>query len=173
LTAAGNTAAIEFLNKVVSLDSSYAPAFSELGLRMSSLGQNLLMGRNYQKMAEKYYLKALDLNNNLLTALVEVSSEYTEVGKYDDAMKLIMKAYKINPNDATVNFRMSYLYRYVGMLKKSEKHGQRALELDLQIQDSAQSAILINILESIKNLWIAIILIQLRHGLMQTEAIFI
>ena len=130
LTAAGNTAAIEFLNKVVSLDSSYAPAFSELGLRMSSLEQNLLMGGDYQKMAEKYYLKALDLNNNLLTALVALSSEYTEVGKYDDAMKLIMKAYKINPNDATVNFRLSYLYRYVGMLKESEKHGQRALELD-------------------------------------------
>jgi TolB-like protein/Tfp pilus assembly protein PilF len=126
----GNNVALELLLKSIQIDSSYAPAFSELGYRTRVKTQNFFAGRTGLERVEQYYFKALKLNNEHLHALIELSAIHTELGKHDTAMKYLKKVFEINPNYAFAHFRLSYIYRFVGLLKESEKSGKRALEID-------------------------------------------
>jgi len=132
LSNEGNTIALNLLLKSIEIDSSYAPAFSELGYRKRLQTQNYLIGRIGSDRARGYFLKALELNNEHLSALIELSAIDTDLGKHDAAMKNLTKALEINPNDALAHFRLSYIYRFVGLLEKSEKSAKRALQLDSQ-----------------------------------------
>ena len=69
LTSIGDELAIEMINKSISLDSLYAPAFSELGFRTQRLAHFEMKSKESFSEAEKYYLKALRINPDLLSAL--------------------------------------------------------------------------------------------------------
>jgi tetratricopeptide (TPR) repeat protein len=55
---------------------------------------------------------------------------YTDVGKHEEAHELLIRALKINPNDAWVHFSLSYHYRYIGFLEESKKEAEIALTID-------------------------------------------
>ncbi len=122
--------AIEMLNKSIELDPLYANAYLELGIRYNSFAQ---VGRDTQQAhmnAETALLKSLSLNKDLLPALAYLALIYTDVGRHEEAHSLLIKALKINPNDAWLHFSLSYHYRYTGFLNEAEKEIEIALSID-------------------------------------------
>ena len=126
----GCSLAIKMLNNSIQLDSTYAPAFEELGWRTNTLAEQALnLAEEYNK-AEQYFKKALSLNNQLLSALCGLAAQYNDIGRTDEAMERLGEALNINPNYAWTHFAFSYIYRYTGMLNESEKEMEKALKLD-------------------------------------------
>ncbi|MEE9609709.1 MAG: tetratricopeptide repeat protein, partial [Desulfatiglandales bacterium] len=128
-TIVGEQLAIEMLNKSIHLDSSYAPAYAELGFRRQRFGVSIL-DRETINQAEQAYLKALSLNKELFTALGYLAMLYTETARTEQAMELATQMLKINPNNAFGYFSLGYVYRYAGMLKESEHEFEKALALE-------------------------------------------
>ena len=129
-TIEGNKAAIEMLNNSINLDSTFSLAYLELGIRYNSLSQVGKNAAQYSDIAEKSILKALSLNNELLPALAYLALVYTDIGKHEEAHTLLIRALKINPNDAWLHFSLSYHYRYIGFLKEAEKEIKISLSID-------------------------------------------
>ena len=125
----GHPLAIEMLKKSIELDSTYAPAYIELGFRTIRLAQNILEGHGQVKNAEEYYLKARDINPDLINGVEELATVYYMTGRPDDAMRIIQNVLYINPNNANAHFCLSYIYRYAGLLIESENEANRALEI--------------------------------------------
>jgi serine/threonine protein kinase/Tfp pilus assembly protein PilF len=130
LTNEGSTLAIKMLKNSIQLDSTYAPAFVELGFHSTRLAQHAYNISSYHEMAKKYYLDALRLNNDLIDALVQLAGLYTDIGNTYDAYDLTIRALKINPNNAWVHYSLSYIYRYTGMLEESTKEVERTISID-------------------------------------------
>ena len=129
-TIEGTKIAIEMLNNSVSMDPLYAPAYLELGMRNNQLSQ---VGKNTEQAhnnAEKALLKALSLKNDFLPALAYLALIYTDVGNHQEAHSHLIRALKINPNDAWLHFSLSYHYRYIGFLEESKKEIEIALSID-------------------------------------------
>ncbi len=129
-TIEGNKIAIEMLNNSIKLDSTFALAHFELGIRYNALSQVGKDAEQYYDKAEKSLLKSLSLNSNLLPALAYLALVYTDIGRHEEAHKLLIKAVKINPNNPWLHFSLSYHYRYIGFLEESEKEIKIALSID-------------------------------------------
>ncbi len=126
----GNLIAIALLQKSVQIDSNFAPVYSELGFRYHNLATYDPLQRNKLVDAEAAYKKALSINKELLSALGNLSSLYTETGKTIEAVELTKRAIKINPNNAAIHFWLGYIYRYTGLLDKAVNEMETALKLD-------------------------------------------
>ncbi len=126
----GSRAAIEILNKSIELDSNFAPSYSELGSRTHFVANYGLKGPEEMKRAENYYLKALNLNNELLSAYYGLSNIYTETGRTIQAVKTIKKILDINPNDSKAHKSLGYIYRFAGLIEESIKEMKKAMSLD-------------------------------------------
>ncbi len=112
--------AIEMLNNAINLDPNLAPAYLELGSRYNQLSQVGTSTIVAQNKAEKALLKALSLNKDFLPALAYLGLLYTDAGKHEEAHEMLIRALKINPNDAWLHFSLSYHYRYIGFLEESK-----------------------------------------------------
>ncbi len=133
-TTEGNNLAIQMLNKSQELDSQYAPTFVQLGdrirrYRQFSLKTNLFQNLPFQK-AEDYYLKALQINPDLLSATSYLAMFYTETNQIDKAIKLAKKMLEINPLHANTHFTLGYIYRYTGMVDAAIDEMEKAVKLD-------------------------------------------
>ncbi|MCK4823215.1 hypothetical protein KA005_46070, partial [bacterium] len=122
--------AIDILKKSIQLDSSYAPAYDELAFRTMRFRQGAFKVASEYGQAEQYFLKALSINNGLITSLNNLSGIYTEIGETEKSMDLVKKALDINPNNAYTHFQLSYNYRYAGMLAESKEEAEIALKID-------------------------------------------
>jgi non-specific serine/threonine protein kinase len=125
----GARLAIEMLNKSIQLDPTYAPAYSELGFRLRDISFYAIGEAESVRQAEEAFLKALSLNDKLLSALGNLAAIYAETGKIEKALELVRRALRINPNSAGSHFSLSYIYRYAGMLEESAKEGETAIAL--------------------------------------------
>jgi serine/threonine protein kinase/Tfp pilus assembly protein PilF len=128
-TVEGSRMAIKTLNQSIKIDSSYAPAFYELGYHTTRFSQFLLGYSEEHKKTEKYLLKAISLNRDYIDARTLLGGFYTETGNTDKALKITKEALKINPNNAWTHFRLSYIYRYTGLNEESIRAVKKALEL--------------------------------------------
>ena len=129
-TNEGDLLAIEMLNKSIQLDSSYAPAFAELGYHRQRYGNYALAGEQEISKSEQDYLHALSLNDELVNALWHLSTLYTETSRAEKAVELARRMLTINPNNAQAHLSLGYVYRYAGMLEESEKECDQALAID-------------------------------------------
>jgi serine/threonine protein kinase/Tfp pilus assembly protein PilF len=125
-----NQISIELLKKSIEIDSSFAPSFAELGYRIRMKTQTVIKSEREVVNAEKFFLKALSLDDELLSALNYLSKLYTDFGHTDKAMNLLNRALNINPNNALTHYVLSYLYRFTGMLHESADQARLALQLD-------------------------------------------
>jgi serine/threonine protein kinase len=126
----GNNNAIEILEKVIKLDPLLASAHMELGSRyhlISQVGTSTVVAQN---KSEEAMLKALSLNKDLLPALGNLGLIYTDNGRHEEAHEMLIRALKINPNDAWLHFSLSYHYRYIGFLEESLQEAKIALKID-------------------------------------------
>jgi len=129
-TIEGNNLAIEMLNNSIKLDPLYAHAYLELGSRYNQLSQVGKDTKQAHDNAERAMLKAVSLKSDLVPALAHLALIYTDVGKHEEAHSLLIRALKINPNDAWLHFSLSYHYRYIGFLEESRKEAETALAID-------------------------------------------
>ena len=129
-TQEGNQIAVDLLNKSVTLDSLYAPTWSELGWRTKQLAA-FTVGAGLQiEEAEEMLLKALDLNSELPSALASLAAIYVETGRTEQAVETARHVLSINPNNPQNHLALSYAYRYAGFLEEEEREQEIALSLD-------------------------------------------
>ncbi|MGA7305375.1 MAG: protein kinase, partial [Rhodothermales bacterium] len=129
-SAEGNRLALQLLDQSLALDSTYAPAWNQLGWRRHALGLYGLAGEDMSRSAEAAFDKALRINPELISGLVDVSTYYTDTGRTDQAYEFALRALKINPNNALGHFAKGYALRYAGMMQDSEREMRVALALD-------------------------------------------
>lgn len=130
LSNEGDRLAINMFEQSIALDSTYAPAFVELGNRIHGLAQFGLLDPEETKKAEQYLLHALSLNSASLGALTNLSILYTETARGAEAVEISRRVLDINPNNARAHFSLGYIYRYAGMLEESVAEMERAVALD-------------------------------------------
>lgn len=130
LTSEGDSLALEMLKQSITLDSLYAPAHAEFGFRSQRIALFEMQDPEKFIHTEKYYLKALNLNPELLSAMGYLAVLYTESAKTEEAVRITKKMIEINPNNASARFSLGYLYRYIGMIHESVAEMEKALELD-------------------------------------------
>ena len=126
----GTQRAAALLRQSVELDSTFAPAFNELGYRLEHLASYLPGEQQEIRAAEHAYQKALSLNPGLLSAIAGLSSLYTDIGKTEEAFELARRALAVNSNSAESHFFLGYVYRYVGLLDDAVREMERAVTLD-------------------------------------------
>ena len=130
LTNEGDRLAIEMLNKSIELDSTFAPAYDQLGYRIHTLAQYGLLNPEEYKRGEDALLKALSLNEELLSALSHLAWFFTETARIEEAVELTKQMFEINPNNAYAHFALGYIYRFAGMNNYAIKEMEKATALD-------------------------------------------
>ncbi|MCP4976660.1 MAG: hypothetical protein GY931_10900 [Maribacter sp.] len=130
LNSEGDQLAIEMLKKSIDIDSTYAPAYADLGFRKQRLAQFEMLDRETFIATEEYYLKALELNPELLSALGYLAVLYIETAKTEDALEILRRMIAINPNNASARFSLGYWYRYIGMINESISEMEMAVKID-------------------------------------------
>jgi adenylate cyclase len=128
----GNQKAIQMFEKAIELDSSFAPAYSELGNRMYQMARYTMLGNEQEQIDSMIYVlnQALALNEDQLTTLGLLSNIYTELNQMDKALEVSQKMVAINPNNAFGHFSIGYVYRYVGLIDKAVEEMERAVRID-------------------------------------------
>jgi len=129
-TNEGDQIAIEMLKKSIELDSTYAPAYAQLGDRMHRLATFGLRDPEDIEIAENFYLKALSLNKDYIYGLANLAQIYTETARIEKAVELTRQILKINPNNAEAHFSLGYIYRYAGMINESIQEMEKAMAID-------------------------------------------
>src|SRR5579863_149149 len=127
---APNKEAIKMLEWAVGIDSSYAPAWEELGQRYYYDSYYGGGGEAKFQASNAAYERALSLDPNRMMAasnLITARVERGELGRaYDAATDLVRR----RPQSADAHFALSYVLRYAGMLDKAMQECNKARELD-------------------------------------------
>ena len=122
--------AIAMLERAVGLDSTYAPAWSNLGLRYywdSQYGQG---GEASFQKSNAALERALALDPNLVTASVQLIANQVERGQTIKAYQEADALVKRNPGSSFAHFARSYVLRYAGQLDESAQECNTAYSLD-------------------------------------------
>jgi len=124
-----NKEAIIMLERAVGLDSSYAPAWGQLGLRYYWDSQYSNGGPASFQKSNTALERALALDPNLADAAGQFIAnrvERSELGMaYKDASDLV----KRQPGNAWAHFFLGYVLRYAGLLDESARECETALSL--------------------------------------------
>ena len=130
LTIEGNQLAIQMLNQSIELDPNYAPTYAELSERIHELALYSKFDPKKYEKAEKLVLKAISLNDELISAHASLAQIYTETARINRAVEISRKILEINPNNANAHFSLGYIYRYAGMNNEAILEMEKALLID-------------------------------------------
>jgi TolB-like protein/tetratricopeptide (TPR) repeat protein len=124
-----NKEAIAMLERAVTLDPNYAPAWQGLGLRYYYDSQYSNGGEDIFKKSNSAYEKALSLDPSLVFAAGQLITNRVERGElikaYEDANALVQR----RPQSAQAHFTLAYVDRYAG-LQDSAHECDEGLRLD-------------------------------------------
>lgn len=129
-TNEGDKLALALLEKSIELDSTYAPAYNQLGDRLRKLAIYGLLGPEASLRSEKAFLKALSLNSEHIGALSNLAMTYTETDRILEAVELSRQILEVKPNSAEAHFSLGYIYRYSGMNDEAIREMEKAIALD-------------------------------------------
>ncbi len=132
-TNEGDRLAIALLEKSIELDSTYAPAYNQLGDRLRKRAVYGLSPVERER-GEHALLKALSLNSEHIGALGNLAMTYTETNRIMEAVKLTKQILEINPNSAEAHFSLGYIYRYAGLNESAIVEMEKAINLDSKNQ---------------------------------------
>jgi tetratricopeptide (TPR) repeat protein len=124
--------AIEMLERAVTLEPAFAPAWHALGVRYYDYGTWWGGAEPVRQKSLAAHRKALELDPDLVSAARNIVLYRVEAGDlegaYHDAQRLLEH---FGPG-ATTHFTLSYVYRYGGLLEASQRHCELALDSDPQ-----------------------------------------
>ena len=118
------------LEKSIELDSTFAPAWNQLGDRLRKLAVYSLLGPEASQRSENALLKAISLNSEHIGALSNLAMTYTETDRTAEAVELTRQILEVNPNSADAHFSLGYIYRYAGMNEEAILQMEKAISLD-------------------------------------------
>ncbi|MGA2696589.1 MAG: protein kinase [Terriglobales bacterium] len=122
--------AIAMLERAVGLDSTYAPAWANLGLRYYWDAQYGQGGEAAFQKSNAALERALALDPNLVTASVQLIANQVERGETIKAYQQADALVKRNPGSSFAHFARSYVLRYAGQLDESAQECNTAYSLD-------------------------------------------
>jgi DNA-binding winged helix-turn-helix (wHTH) protein/TolB-like protein len=124
---APNKFAIKDLEEAVALDSSYAPAWTELGWRYYIDGHYADGGPTAIAKAEQANQRAIELDPYGTTNLITLKTERGDLNAaYDEARSLLQR----RPDSSVTHYEMSYVLRYAGLLEEAGQECDRGLHID-------------------------------------------
>jgi eukaryotic-like serine/threonine-protein kinase len=127
---APNKEAISLLERAVSLDPRYAPAWEALGRRYYWDATYSGGGQPVFARSSSAYEHALALDPNLVTAAAHLTENWVEGGELDKAYLEAQELVKRRPESAEAHFTLAYVLRYAGLLEESARECDIAVGLD-------------------------------------------
>jgi len=126
---APNKDAIEMLERVVSLDSTYAPAWEALGLRYYYDATYSNGGEDQFQRSNTSCEHALQLDPNRMVAAGQLITNRVERGEVGRAYQEARDLARRRPESAQAHFTLAYVLRYAGMLEEATHECDTALAL--------------------------------------------
>jgi tetratricopeptide (TPR) repeat protein len=126
--------AIEMLTKSVEIDPNNALAWAYLARAYHINALQFSGDRRELSAAEADYDQALELDPELPQARLMKAKLFTETGRVEQSVPLLLELLKSNPNIADAHWELSYAYRYAGLLNESIEEGERALQIDARLE---------------------------------------
>lgn len=96
--------------EVIKIDSSFAPAYRELGFLLSKAGKN--------DDAKKYFEKFVKLNAGNVTARIQYINTLLDIEDYKEAINQINEIYKSDTTRNDLNRALAYSYYEIGQYDK-------------------------------------------------------
>ena len=96
------------------------------------LGDMAALGGDAQS-AERYFLKSLKIDPNMVEAHLALEKIYTQSGRYEMSLEHLRRALQLDSSDPTVDYRLSLVYRMLGRKQDADR------ELAIFNQKRAQS----------------------------------
>ena len=121
--------AIRMFHEAIRLDPGFARAHYGLGRCYVHHAQGY-GGGEYFDLAEKSLLRALELNENLSGARLQMVYVYLHRGEKEQALATLAEVRREAPNDPTVFIIAGMLYRLNGLYDKALRQYDRLLELN-------------------------------------------
>ena len=121
--------AIKMFQEAVRLDPGFARAHYGLGRCYVHHAQGY-GGGEYFDLAEKSLLRALELDENLAGARLQMVYVYLHRGEKEQALATLAEVRRESPNDPTVFIIAGMLYRLNGLYDKALRQYDRLLELN-------------------------------------------
>lgn len=125
-----NLRGIEMLERAVALEPGFAPAWEALSLRYHRDGSYGEGGDAALARSRTAAERALELDSGLLEAAQRLISLRTEAGDFRGAYREARALLRNRPESAPAHFSLAYVYRFGGLLERSQRHCERAVELD-------------------------------------------
>jgi len=122
--------AVKMLEKSAQIEPNYPLTWAYLGRSYNANASFEFGGREDYSRAQAAFEKALALQPTQIEANVYMANWFTDTGRVEQAVPLLRKALKTNPDHAEVQWELGYAYRFAGMLKESVAECERARELD-------------------------------------------
>ncbi len=110
--------------KRINRDLLYATPYMPL----SNIGWAYYNKKRY-KLAKKYYMDALKMEPQFVTALHGLGLTYTALGEYVQAVKTLEKGVKLAPRYADIYLALGNAYRWSRDYKKALKNYEKVIEL--------------------------------------------
>lgn len=114
--------AIAHLQRAVEIAPQFAAAWNFLG--------TIAYQTQRYADAEKYFLRALEADQNAYEPVVNLGGVYVTIGRFDEAWKYNLNAVLRRPNDALAQSQMGMTYFGLGRYDLAEKYLLEAIRLD-------------------------------------------
>ena len=91
---------------------------------------NIYKKNTQYKLAEKYYMRILDLEPNYVNGLINYANLKIDLNEPESAIKMLDKAIEINPNNSMAHFNLATTYLTLGKNSKALEHALESLKID-------------------------------------------
>jgi len=124
--------AIEMLERAVSLEPGFAPAWHALGLRYYDSYNWWGGAEPARQRSLAAHRKALELDPGIIAAARSIVTHQTESGDLEGAYREARQLLAHFGSGAETDFTLAYVYRYGGLLEEAQRHCELARSLDPQ-----------------------------------------
>lgn len=121
---------VQMLEKSVSLDPEYAPAWMDLGNAYAGYANWQGGGPEFRAKSKAAFEKALELDPELPFLHTYLAIQMMESGELDRGVMALHEELRLNPNEVLAHWWLTEAYLYGGMLQESISEGENALRLD-------------------------------------------